>query len=362
MDKNLIKKIYSEYDLSGEIQNAIPFGNGRINTTYKLVMSTGTSYILQMINNYVFKDIDGLMNNIEQVSEHIYKKTNGLKTLKIIKTKNNKNYIKHDENFYRIYENINSKDNKKNNKKINLKIIEQAGIGFGEFQNFLSDFDALKLVETIPNFHNTKLRLADFIVAYKNCKNQERKSNSQILYNLILNRKNLASENLDKLKKGILLKRVTHNDPKLDNVVFDDDGNYLAVIDLDTVMPGLVSDDFGDAVRFCCNDASEDETDFSKVLFNKSNFDAFCRGFLSVTKNSLTKNEIDSLATGCLQMTYELAIRFLTDYLNGDVYFKVSKKNSDENLTRANVQMALFLDMEKNLDFMNQTIKKYASK
>ena len=241
-------------------------------------------------------------------------------------------------------------------------LIEQCGIAFAKFQQKLLDLDLSKLSNTIPNFHNTKIRYNQLLKAYKNCCFVERKEQAINLFNLITKRKKYASKNVYKTKNNTLLLRVVHNDTKLNNVVFDKDTKKcVCVIDLDTVMKGIIADDFGDAVRFNCNDASEDETDLTKIKLNKQKFLYFTRGYLSTIKKYVTKQEINSLVDGVFAMTYELCIRFLTDYLDGDKYFNIDCPNSNQNLNRAKCQMALLLDLEKNKHYMQSVVKKFTT-
>ncbi len=364
IDTQSINDILSAFAFDGALKEYKLFGSGHINTTYIVTCEEKgkiTEYIVQKINTNVFKNPDELMQNLFAVTSFLRKKIRSSggdpsrETLKYIKTADGKNYLKCENgDCYRAYRFI--------DRSISYDSIESAeqfgksGIAFGKFQRYLADFPADTLYETIPNFHNTIYRFEnEFIPAVDEDKlDRVRDCAGEIEF--IKARKSECSRLEDLIKKGDLPLRVTHNDTKLNNVIFDEDTNEaLCVIDLDTVMPGLALYDFGDSIRYGANSCAEDEPDASKVKINLDYFEAYAKGFLSQALTSLNKCEIDNLAFSAKLMTLECAMRFLTDYLNGDVYFKT--KYDNHNLIRARAQLALVADMEKRMCEMEDIIK-----
>jgi len=241
------------------------------------------------------------------------------------------------------------------NSVTNIDIVRNAGKAFGEFQMDLHDFDISELVETIPGFHNTRKRYETFLTAVKENKAgrvEEVKEEIQFLLSV----QDLACKLTDLQLEGKLPLRVTHNDTKINNVLFHPESNEaMIVIDLDTVMPGLMGHDFGDAIRFAANFVEEDCPDVSKVGVNLEVFRAFAEGFLSKTATTMTETEAETLALSCFVLTAELATRFLADYLDGDLYFNI--KCPDHNLIRARCQIALAKDMLRHMDEMEQIVR-----
>jgi thiamine kinase-like enzyme len=277
-------------------------------------------------------------------------------TLTFLPTIDGKYYYLDGENsFWRVYEFIdhvytcNSIENSND--------FSNAGVAFGKFQKLLSDYDSNTLVETIPNFHNTVSRFADLKNAIdKNLSG--RLSNVKDEVEFALAREKDAHILVDLIAEDKLPLRVTHNDTKLNNILFDEETNKgICIIDLDTVMPGLSLYDFGDSIRFGANTAVEDEKDISKVSLSLELYEAYVKGYLSSAKDALTDLEKELLPFGAKIMTYECGIRFLMDYLNGDKYFHTDY--DDHNLVRARTQFALVADMEKKMDKMLEITKKY---
>ena len=348
---NKLKSIAERFDIPGSFVTVEVITNGNINSTYAVEFSNGTElkkYILQRVNTFVFKAPEQIMHNIGLVTKHIEKKAAALAdgeavlTLKFYDNKENgKNYFDDGKgNFWRICDFIDSVTINESN---DMAVLEALGAAFGDFQNMLSDFDADSLYETIPYFHNTKKRLETLL---KDVEKDECGRAQAALKEIefIRNHVSLASELTGALEAGELPLRVTHNDTKLNNVLFDTEGRKpVAVIDLDTVMPGLAASDYGDAVRFACSTAAEDETDLSKVSLDMEKFKAFTKGFISRTGSSLTKKELDTLVLGAVTITIELAGRFLDDYITGDRYFKT--RHSGHNLERTKCQLRLAEDM-----------------
>ncbi len=361
MDFNIIKE---KFGLVGELVEAAPYGFGHINSTFLLSVKNGektTRYILQKINNSIFRDVDGLMNNIKYVTEHIRAKNEGDPdqercTLTVIPTVDGGLYYLNDEGSYlRLY--LFVEDTVALQAVENPEQLKTLGAAFGNFQNQLADFDASKLVETIPNFHNTADRYRLFEEAVKNdLKGRAAEVKDEIEF--VRARKADTELLLGLLKEGKLPLRVTHNDTKLNNLLFDDtDLRAVCVIDLDTVMPGLVHYDFGDSIRFGASTGAEDEKDLSKIEMSLELFEKYTEGFMSTCGSKLNDCEIEYLPFSAKLMTFECGIRFLTDYLNGDTYFKIHYP--EQNLDRTHTQFKLVYDMENKMDAMKAIVEKY---
>ena len=239
----------------------------------------------------------------------------------------------------------------------NPTVIEEAGKAFGEFQMYLADFPVQDLNIVIPHFHNTVLRYETFENSVRR-NDTGRADGVKVEIQKYLSLKEIATKMYKMQRAGELPLKVTHNDTKCNNVLFDKTTfRHLSVIDLDTVMPGLVGFDFGDAIRFTANTCDEDEKDVSTVKLDMDKFEAFTRGFLSAVGQTLSENEKGTLALGAVTMTVECGMRFLTDYLDGDKYFKISRE--EQNLDRARCQLALAEDMITRIDEMNKVVDKY---
>lgn len=337
-----------------------PLGNGHINSTF-LVKTDRNLYTLQRVNNNIFKDVDGLMANVQAVTHHIRDKAkeSGIDhtraTLHFMLAPNGQRYLDFNGDIFRLYKYI---DNAYSIEKMeNSEDFYQAGIAFGKFANDLSDFDASILTETIKNFHNTVSRYNDFEDAVKN-NISGRADEVQDEIAFVRAREKFTHLFVDKLADGTLPVRVTHNDTKLNNVLFDKNTNIpTTVIDLDTVMPGSYLYDFGDAMRSGSTHAAEDEKDLSLVDFDLGLYEAFTKGYLSMCKDSLTQVEIEMLPYASIMLTLECGIRFLTDHLNGDTYFRIHREG--HNLDRCRTQFKLVSLMEQNVDNMRAIIEKY---
>lgn len=321
---------------------------GNINSTYEVFYSNEKSYIFQKVNVNVFKNPVGVMKNIELVTEYIRRKYPNELTLHYHHTDSGENYAFVGDEFWRVIKDI---------KSITFNIcgsnedVKKVGKAFGDFQERLSDFDAKLLEETIPDFHNTKKRL-DTLFSHVKEETEETKYLASV--------REKASLISEKLEKGELPVRVAHNDTKANNVLFDENSHEpLVVIDLDTVMPGSATYDFGDGVRFICNTAVEDEKDLSLVSLSKEKFKAFTEGFLGKVKDVWDKREIDHLVLAVFSVTVELASRFLDDYLTGSKYFKIDYPEHNLVRTRCQIQLAKSIeaqweDLEK---IVQETIK-----
>ncbi len=328
---------------------------GNVNQTYKVnfLLADGKpkSFLVQNVNTYAFRDPVGLMENIDKVTEHIRVKNPGQLCLHFHHTWDRKTYVEDGKNFWRMTNFIPSVTY---NAVQDPTIIYNAGIAFGEFQEQLSDFDIRELKETIPGFHDTRRRYESFRQAVQEDKmGRAKQCRKEIDYLLLV--EDIACTLTDLYNRGELPLRVTHNDTKINNVLFNpEDNRALVVIDLDTVMPGLMGNDFGDAIRFAANFAEEDCPDPEKAGVNLSVFRAFAEGFLKKTADAITPKERETLALSSICLTAEVAVRFLDDYLRGDLYFKI--KDPQHNLTRTRCQIALCQDMLKKRQEMEKII------
>lgn len=329
--------------------------NGNVNHTYKVnyIENDGTgvaaikSYLAQKVNTVAFTKPVELMENIDKVTTYIRTKNPDSVSLHFHHTKEGKNYLIEDDGFWRLSNYVPSITY---NSGENIEVVRRSGEAFGDFQVVLSEFDASQLYFTIPNFHDTRKRYAALEKAVHEDK-CGRLSNCQAEVDWLLSVEDTACKLTDLYNEGKLPLRVTHNDTKINNVLFDEKTmEPLVVIDLDTVMPGLVGHDFGDAVRFAANFAEEDSEDTTKVGLDLNIYWAFAEGFISKTAKTLTDAEIETLGLSGFSLACELATRFLADYLNGDVYFKTKKDR--HNLIRTRAQIALAKDMFKKLDAM----------
>ncbi len=334
---------------------------GNVNKTYRVFvrMADGAekSFLVQNVNTYVFKNPVQVMENIDKVTEHIRVKRPGQIALHFHHTHDRKTYVLDGENFWRMTNYIPSTTF---NAVKDLTVIRNAGAAFGDFQMELGDFDINALYETIPNFHNTISRYENLLASVQeDSHGLVAQVQSELDY--LLSVKDLACKLTAMGQDGSLPLRVTHNDTKINNVLFDSvDGRALVVVDLDTVMPGLVGHDFGDAIRFAANRVEEDCSDFEKAGIDMNVFRAFTEGFLEKTATILTPNEIDTLALSCFALTVELAVRFLDDYIQGSPYFKTYY--SEHNLVRARCQIALAKDIQTKLEQMNDCVKACVAK
>ncbi|WP_065219293.1 MULTISPECIES: phosphotransferase enzyme family protein [Butyricimonas] len=354
-----LKKIYDTFVASGQFVSATPYGSGHINDTYLVKVDEDVEYILQKINGNIFKDIPKLVQNKELVCGHIRNRLIRQKVSDITRkyityfySDKGKAYHKdYDGNYWTL--SLFIKGSKSYDVIPDSQIAYQVGIGFGEFENRISDFDARLLTETIPLFHNVPRRQRELKEALAKANPERIEAGKELLEYLKKFDKEMLE--LQQLKDdGVLPLRVTHNDTKANNLLFDHNDHPLCVIDLDTVMPGIVHYDFGDAIRSACNTAGEETRNLNEVSFNIAYFEAFTAGFMEKAKHLFTLKEKRTLARGCTLMTYLQAVRFLTDYLDGDHYYPVTYP--EHNLQRAKVQVHLLQDMEKQFDKMNQFI------
>jgi Phosphotransferase enzyme family. len=339
---------------------------GHINRTFIVTCALDggceIKYVLQRINISIFRKPVELMENVRKVTEFLRAKIRAAggdenrETMRIIETTDGKDfYIDEDGEYWRVYDFITD--------SVSYQSVERpilfynSAVAFGNFQKLLADFPADQLHETILNFHNTESRLNDFKNAVAaNISKRADQAADEIKF--VLDRTDKCSYITSRIKSGELPLRVTHNDTKLNNIMIDaktDEG--VCVIDLDTVMPGSVLYDFGDAIRFGASSAAEDERDLDKVFVKLDLFEEFAKGFIKGLGGSLTEAEILALPMGAYVITFETGIRFLGDFINGDTYFATHREN--QNLDRARTQLKLVADMESKMDEMNAIVRKY---
>ena len=352
----------NEFGLEGDFVGFKSLNGGHINSTFLVRFEQNgkpKDFVLQKINKNVFSKPDEVMDNISNVTNYIKDRLKergenaSRRVLQFVKS-NNGTYYYIDENgeYWRVYKFIN-KSVTFNTPSLN--ILNETGKAFGDFQNLLSEYPIRDLNIIIPHFHNTvnRYKIFDQVLMQDPC---DRAKSVKYEIEQYLKIRNTACKMYSMQQNGELSLRVTHNDTKSNNVLFDENtGEYLCVIDLDTVMPGLVGFDFGDAIRFGANTAGEDEKDLSKVELDLDKFRAFTEGFLSTAGTSLTENELNTLSLGAITMTAECGLRFLTDYIDGDNYFKT--QYPDHNLVRARCQLKLVNDMIGKYNQMQQIVK-----
>lgn len=367
LDKDIVINIAKKFSIKGNPIEVNQVGSGHINDTFKI--STGQAfepaYLLQKINHYVFKDIDALMENILIVTDHIRTKLEkeevkdvSKKVLTVIPTLANQAYYRdEDSNYWRMYILI-SPIRTYDVLETELQARE-GGRAFGKFQEQLTDLDSNQLKYTIPDFCNIDYRLRSFHEAMQN-NAAFRMGEVQEEIEYILKREDRMRAILKMAENGKIPLRITHNDTKFNNILLDENDQALCVIDLDTVMPGYVAYDFGDASRTIINCAAEDEADLDKIILNIPLFSAYAEGYFESASNFLTFNEIESLIEGVLLFPYMQAVRFLTDYLNGDVYYKI--QHESHNLQRTRAQLRLALEVENHRDELNRIIIATAAK
>ncbi|MCB2222268.1 MAG: aminoglycoside phosphotransferase family protein [Bacteroidetes bacterium] len=348
--------IAERFRLNGTIRNVFPYGSGHINDTFK-VLTSEKNYLLQRVNQEVFKDVRGLTSNLVRVtdflSDKIAEAQSSMEVMMPIRTVNGTYFYMDDESeFWRVFTFI--EGSKTYDRALNVKIAEAGGHAFGWFLKMLSDFPVDTLMETIPNFHDAVFRLNNLKRAIENDKaGRVKAAQNDIAFALDREAEMMAIYQAG--QEGSIPVRVTHNDTKINNVLFDENDKARCVIDLDTVMPGYVLYDFGDAIRTYANTGDEDDPDPDHISMNPDLFRAFAEGYLGETKEVLTQSEIDLMAFSARYITWEQTIRFLTDYLNGDIYYKI--KHPDHNLIRTRAQAQLLKSMEQQSGGMETIIR-----
>ena len=348
-----MQSVLSSFALAGAPVSSEPYGSGHINGTQLVVCDSGARYILQHINTTVFREPEQLMHNIELVTAHLRKKvTDPRGVLNLVPALDGKRYVVENGLYWRVYELV---ENSVCYQSASPALFYESAVAFGRFQNQLSDFPADQLQETIPQFHDTPARYRAFLRAVsENAAGKREQASREI--DFVLAREGFTGELTRRQAVGELPLRVTHNDTKINNVLFDATTNKaLCVIDLDTVMPGLSVNDFGDAIRFGASTAAEDERDLSLVHFDIGLYETYVNGYLSTCGGSLTKTEKAMLPTGAKMMTLECGMRFLADHLAGDIYFHVSREG--QNLDRARTQFRLVEEMENSWEQMHKIVE-----
>ena len=359
-----MKELLKNFVVDGEVEDIVPFGEGHINSTYKVtIKDSDTEYVLQKLNTEIFKNYEGVIDNIRLVTSYLKDiiVANGgdpnRETMTLIPTKSGKYYhMTANNECYRLY--ILIPNSICYQSAETPEQFASSGEAFGKFMRDLDMFDVEKLADILPNFHNTEVRYENFANAIKSDK-VNRLKDVQTEVDFFNSRKKFYSTITSMLESGDIPTRVTHNDTKLNNILFDaNTDKALCIIDLDTIMAGSLLYDFGDSVRFGCSTAREDEEDTSKIHFDINLYESYVEGFLKGIGDKITCKELENLHNGAIMMTLECGMRFLTDYLEGDTYFKTAY--SKHNLVRAHSQMILAYEMEQQKENMISIAKKYA--
>ena len=356
--KELLNSVVKHFDLKGKVDSIKPLGNGLINDTY-IVRTEGDApdYVLQRINHNIFTDVDTLMTNICEVTSHIRKKLEAAgekdidrKVLTFVpNTTDGKYYFFDGENYWRVMVFI---PDAHTFEAVNPESSRNAGKAFGNFQAMLVDIDA-ELKESIPDFHNMEFRLKQLREAVE-ADPEGRVAEVKPILDELEKRAHEMTKAERLYREGKLPKRICHCDTKVNNMMFDDNGDILCVIDFDTVMPSFIFSDYGDFLRTGANKLAEDDPDIDRVEFDMDIFRAFTEGYLSSAKSFLTPLEIENLPYAAALFPYMQAVRFLTDYINGDTYYKI--KYPDHNLVRTRNQFKLLQSVETHTPEMREFI------
>ncbi len=361
----LLGEVLVQFRLPGRLMSVAPYGSGHIHDTYASIFETGhgsVRFIHQRINRFVFPEPEKVMANIERVTSFARARIQAAggdpsrQTLTLIPAEDGRSFVQTPQgDYWRSYVFIEGA--RTYDRATDLRHIYSAGRAFGEFQRMLDDLPGERLHETIPHFHHTGKRFQAFVAALDR-DSQRRAAAARPEIAFILARADETSALVDLLASGALPERVTHNDTKLDNVMIDDStGEGVCIIDLDTVMPGSALYDFGDAVRIAAASAAEDERNLEEVNIDLMKFDRLTHGYLDAARDFLTPTEIDLLAFSAELITLECGMRFLTDYLNGDLYFKIH--HPAHNLDRCRAQLRMVAKMEQQREEMNRIVARY---
>lgn len=356
MKAEILRSIFDEFEHQHSFKSYSELNSGHINDTFLVKTDGEIHYILQRINHTIFKDVPRLVNNKVLISKHL--KSNFVniseeklsnKVLSFVKAKNtNFFYHKENGNYWNLMVFIDDSVTYEIVK--NKEIAFEAGKLLGDFLNRTADFSSSQLMEVIPDFHNMYFRFEQYNTALKNALQERLKKASKYINTIaFLKEEMLVLQDLKETSK--IPTRVTHNDTKISNSLFDTDNKGICMIDTDTVMPGIIHYDFGDAIRTICNTAAEDEKDLSKVEFNLAYYNAYKKGFLEKTEGSLSETELKYLPLAAKTMIFIMALRFLTDYLNNDIYYKTTY--AEHNLDRAKNQFKLIESFSEKITINN---------
>ena len=362
----VLQEVLAAYDFPATLMGAVRYGQGHINDTFCVICQPqdgdAVRYILQGLSSAAFPHPEELMENMVGITSYLRDQIIAAggdplrETLSLVKTKDGKDY--YTDNSGKVWRLTNFIENTDCYQKATPALFEASARSFGRFQYMLQGYPAETLHEPIARFHDTENRFEKFMDAL-NADKMNRAKDVQAEIDFVMARKNDCSVAMQALRDGKLPLRVTHNDTKLNNILIDRTTKEgICVIDLDTTMPGLSINDFGDSIRFGANHSAEDEKDLSKVNFDIELYEAYTRGFLQGAQGSLTPAELEYLPWGAKLMTLECGIRFLTDYLDGDHYFRIHYP--EQNLDRCRTQFNLVSDMEKQFDAMHAVVAKYA--
>ncbi len=362
-DINKLKEIVFQFIGTMDNVEIKPLGKGHINDSYKVVAGD-KEYVLQKINHAIFKNVPELQNNIQRVTTHIRGKLQEKgateierKVLTLVPTKEGELYYKDIQgDYWRLMDFIKES---KSYDEISPELAYRAGLAFGDFQKTLADLPGGPLFETIPDFHNMEFRLQQF----RDAVNQDaagRKAEVSGLIEEIEKRADEMCKPEQLHREGKLPKRTNHCDTKVNNILFDNNDEVLCVVDLDTVMPGYVLSDFGDFIRTGANTGAEDDKNLDNVSVDLDIFEAYTKGYLENAASFLTDTEINNLAFGAKLLTYMQTVRFLTDYINGDTYYKTAYDG--HNLVRTKAQFKLLQSLEENFDKMQEIVRDAAKK
>ncbi len=359
--KEDLLRILDQFQLKEKVVSVEPFGNGHINDTLKVTVENNeVKYVLQRINHLIFNNVDMLQDNIHTVTTHIRRKLEekgvadiDRKVLTFLPAKDGKNYYFDGDSYWRVCLFI---PRSKSYEEVSPELSYEAGKAFGEFQSMLSDLPEGALGETIPNFHNMEFRLQQFHEAIANDPAGRLEEVSSLVEEIEKRADSMCIQER-MYREGKLKKRTNHCDTKVNNILFDEEGNVLCVIDLDTVMPGFVLSDIGDFIRTAGNTGAEDDENLDNVRVNIPIFEAYTRGYMETARSFLTPMEIQLLPYGGRLLTYMQTVRFLTDYINGDVYYKIHRPK--HNLIRTKAQFKLLQSLEENAEKMDGFMKQW---
>jgi aminoglycoside phosphotransferase (APT) family kinase protein len=358
----VLMEIFGRFRTAGSAAGVEPFGGGHINDTFRVrhALPGQPDYLLQRKNHQVFRDVPGMVDNIRRVTAHIQAKLaeQGVpdpdrRVLRLVPLLSGDWFLQDEQgNYWTLFLYIPGSRSYTHIERRGLAL--EGGLAFGRFQNQLADFQGPPLIETIPDFHHMGMRFDRFRAALQaDAAGRVPQAEAEIGAAMAWEDRMLQYH--DFLTRE-LPRRITHNDTKIDNVLFDSEDHALCVIDLDTVMPGYTAFDFGDSIRTAANTGREDDPDPGAVRLNYEVFEAYASGFLAETREVLSREELDSLPFSCLYMTFIMGLRFLTDYLMGDVYYKV--QHQEHNIARCRAQLRLVESMEDRLGDMEKAVRR----